>query len=167
MRFPQTSTIALHIYPQQLGGEELEELLAYALLCYEGIVTEGEYQQRLDALFLEHPDDRTLLDLECETDIQKTIIYVRTQLDYGYIGLHPETFGRTLMKKLRDYYSSCTDLRRFGSKMYSLWESLPGNLYKQEPFWTLSYADDPLSWGDEAQTRTLYEKMLNYYEEER
>ena len=142
----------------------MEELFAYAILLYEGIATEAEYQERLDALFLEHPDDRMLLDLECETDIQEAVICIRTRADYGYIGLHPERFGRTLMKKLRDCYASCTDLRRFGSKMYSLWESLPSDLYDREPFWTLSYADDPLSWGDEAQTRALYEKMLNYYE---
>ena len=47
----------------------MEELLAYAILLYEDIVTEEEYQKRLDALFLEHPDDRMPLDLECETDI--------------------------------------------------------------------------------------------------
>ena len=143
----------------------MEELLAYAILLYEDIVTEEEYQKRLDALFLEHPDDRILLDLECETDIQEAVIYIRTQLDYGYIGLHPETFGRTLMKKLKDYYDRCTDLRQFGSKMHSVWESLPGRLYNQEPFWTLSYADDPLSWGDEEQTRSFYERMFAYYEE--
>ena len=43
----------------------MEELLAYAILLYEGIVTEEEYQERLDTLFLERPDDRTLLDLVC------------------------------------------------------------------------------------------------------
>ena len=144
----------------------MEELLAYAILLYEGIVTEEEYQERLHALFLEHPDDRTLLDLECETDIQKAVIYIRTWADYGYIGLHPETFGRALMEKLRDYYARCTDLRQFGSKMHSLWESLPGNLQNMEPFWSLCYADDPLTWGDEAQTRSLYETMLSYYEED-
>ena len=52
----------------------MEELLAYAILLYEGIVTEEEYQERLHALFLEHPDDRTLLDLECETNIQEAVI---------------------------------------------------------------------------------------------
>ena len=57
----------------------MEELLAYANLLYEGIVTEEEYQERLHDLFLEHPDDRTLLDLECETDIQKAVIYIRTR----------------------------------------------------------------------------------------
>ena len=49
--------------------------------------------------------------------------------------------------------------------MYSLWESLPGNIQNIEPFFTLSYADDPLSWGDEEQTRNIYEYMLNYYKD--
>ena len=143
----------------------MEELLAYAILLYEDIVTEEEYQERLDALFLGRPDDRTLLDLECETDIQEAVIYIRTRADYGYIGLHPETFGRVLMEKLRDYYTRCTDLRRFGSKMYSLWESLPGNLQNMEPFWSLCYADAFPHWNDEAQTRSFFEIMLSYYEE--
>ena len=95
----------------------MEELLAYAILLYEGIVTEEEYQERLHDLFLEHPDDRTLLDLECETYIQKAVIYIRTRADYGSIRLHSETFGQALMETLREYYSCCTDLRRFGSKM--------------------------------------------------
>ncbi len=143
----------------------MEELLAYAILLYEDIVTEEEYQERLDALFLERPDDRTLLDLECETDIQEAAIYIRTRADYGYIGLHPETFGRVLMEKLRDYYTRYTDLRRFGSKMYSLWESLPGNLQNMEPFWSLCYADAFPHWNDEAQTRSFFEILLSYYEE--
>ena len=46
----------------------MEELLVYAILLYEGLVTEAEYQQRLNALFLAHPEDHMLLDLECETD---------------------------------------------------------------------------------------------------
>ena len=144
----------------------MEELLAYAILLHEGIVTEEEYQERLHDLFLEHPDDRTLLDLECETDIQKAVIYIRTQADYGSIGLHPETFGRALMEKLRDYYTRCTDLRRFGSKMYSLWESLPGDLQSMEPFWSLCYADAFPHWNDEAQTRSFFEIMLSYYKED-
>ena len=143
----------------------MEELLAYTILLYEEIVTEEEYQERLHALFLAYSHDRTLLDLECETNIQEAVIYIRTRADYGYLGLHPETFGRALMEKLREYYARCTDLRQFGSKMHSVWESLPGRLYNQEPFWTLSYADDPLSWGDEEQTRSFYERMFAYYGE--
>lgn len=49
--------------------------------------------------------------------------------------------------------------------MYSLWENLPGNIQDIEPFWTLSYADDSLSWGDEEQTRNIYEHILNYYKD--
>ncbi len=45
--------------PFLLSGEEEchnDELLAYAILLYEKIVTEAEYQVRLDALFLAHPE---------------------------------------------------------------------------------------------------------------
>lgn len=31
------------------------------------------------------------------------------------------------------------------------------------PFYILSYADDPLSWGDEKQARELYENAIGYY----
>ena len=142
----------------------MEELLAYAILLYANIVTEAEYQERLDALFLAYPENRMLLDLECETDIRRAIIYIRTRADYGYISLHPETFGRTLMEVLKGYYAKCPDIRKFGSKMYALWESLPGCLQDQDPFWTFSYADTPLCWNDEAQTRSFYEIALAHYE---
>lgn len=142
----------------------MEELLAYAILLYEKIVTEAEYQERLDALFLAHPDDRMLLNLECETDIRKAVIYIRTRADYGYISLHPETFSRTLMEILKGYYTKCPDIREFGSKMYSLWESLPGNLQNQEPFETFCYADNPLYWNNEAQSRSFYEIALAHYD---
>ncbi|MCI8403228.1 MAG: hypothetical protein HFI38_14250 [Lachnospiraceae bacterium] len=84
----------------------MEELLVYAILLYEGLVTEGEYSKRLDILFLDNPKNDDLL----------------------------------------------------------YWESLPGNIQNIEPFWILSYADDPLSWGDEEQTRNIYKQMLHYYE---
>ena len=37
-------------------------------------------------------------------------------------------------------------------------------LQKQQPFWSLSYADDPMSWGDETQSRELYRDMLAFYQ---
>jgi len=37
-----------------------------------------------------------------------------------------------------------------------------GNIQDIEPFWTLSYADEPLSWGDEEH---INECMLNYYKD--
>ena len=76
-----------------------------------------------------------------------------------------EAFGRVLMGRIREvYYGEGLDIREFAGRMYSLWKGLPPWLQNVEPFWTLSYADDPLSWGDEAQTRALYENMLRYYD---
>lgn len=141
----------------------MEELLVYALLLYEELVTENEYSKRLDELFLKNPEDDDLLYLEWETDIKKNIIYIRTHIDYNNLDL--ERFGRILMSKLKVVYVNCTDIKYFAGRMYGLWEDLPGNIQDIEPFWTLSYADDPLSWGDEKQTRNIYEHMLNYYKD--
>ena len=38
-----------------------------------------------------------------------------------------------------------------------------GNIQNIEPFQALCYADDSLSWGDEDQTKNIYEYALNYY----
>lgn len=146
----------------QNGGVITEELLVYAILLYEGFATENEYNKRLDELFLSTPEDDDLLYLEWETDIKKAIIYVRTHVDYNNLDL--ERFGRILMSKLEAVYENCSDIKYFAGRMYNLWESLPGNIQNKEPFWTLCYADDPLSWGDEEQTRSIYEYMLSYYE---
>lgn len=136
--------------------------MVYAILLYEELVTEDEYNKRLDELFLSTPEDDDLLYLEWETDIQKAIIYIRTHIDYNNLDL--EQFGRILMSKLKAVQLKCSDIKRFATHGHSLWESLPGNIQNIEPFWALNYADDPLSWGDEEQTRNIYEHMLNYYE---
>ena len=52
----------------------MEELLVYAILFYEDIITEEQYQKELDKLFLKNPSDEMLLYLEWETDIKKAII---------------------------------------------------------------------------------------------
>ena len=139
----------------------MEELLVYAFLLYEEFVTENEYNKRLYELFLNDPENDDLLYLECETDIKKAIAYVRTHIDYKDFDY--KRFGRILMSKLKVFYENCSDIKYFAGRMYNLWESLPGSIQDIEPFWTLSYADDPLSWGDEEQTRNIYEHMLNYY----
>ena len=137
--------------------------MVYAILLYEELVTENEYNKRLDELFLSNPENDDLLHLEWETDIKKAIIYVRTHIDYSSLDL--ERFGRILMSKLKVAYENCSDIKCFAGRMYGIWESLPGDIQKIEPFWTLCYADDPLSWGDEEQTRDIYEHMLNYYKD--
>ena len=139
----------------------MEELFVYAILLYEELVTEDEYNKRLDELFLNTPENDDFLYLEWETDIQKAITYVRTHIDSKNLDL--ERFGRILMSKLETIYTNCSDIEYFAKRTYRLWENLPGNIQNIEPFWTLCYADDPLSWGDEEQTRTIYEHMLSYY----
>lgn len=141
----------------------MEELLVYAILLYEDLVTENEYSKRLDELFLNDPENEDLLYLEWETDIKKAIIYIRTNIDYNNLDI--ERFGRILISKLKAVYVNCSDIKCFASRMYNLWESLPGGIQNIEPFWTLCYADDPLSWGDEEQTRNIYEYMLDYYKD--
>ena len=141
----------------------MEELLVYAILLYEELATETDYNKRLDELFLNNPENDDFLYLEWETDIKKAIIYIGTHMDCKNLNL--ERFGRDLMSKLETIYANCSDIEYFANRMYSLWESLPGNIQDIEPFWTLCYADDPLSWGDEKQSRNIYEHMLSYYKD--
>ena len=143
----------------------VEILLSYAILLYVGLVSEAEYKENLDAHFLKYPDDDFLLELEWKTlDIEGTI---KNIFDYCLENnVNYDTFGSFLISKLEEiYYQDDMDIRFFGSKMYSIWGVLPSEIESKEPFWTLCYADDPLSWGDEGQTRELYQKMFQYYKE--
>ena len=99
----------------------MEELFVYAILLYEGFVTEHEYNKRLDELFLSDPENDDLLYLEWETNIKKAIIYIKTNVDYKKLDL--EQFGRILMSKLKRVYVNCSDIRYFASRMYSLEKS--------------------------------------------
>lgn len=141
----------------------MEELLVYALLLFEDIMSEDEYKKRLDKLFLHSPENEDLLYLEWEMDIKKSITYITSYIDYKVVDY--ELFGRILMKELNAYYKGHTDIKSFACKMYNLWGNLPRHIQEKEPFWALCYADDPLSWGDEEQTRDLYENMMNYYKD--
>lgn len=141
----------------------VEILLSYAILLYMGLVSVAEYKDNLDAHFLKHPDNALLLELEWRTlDIQGTIkIIFDYCLEYN---VDYDTFGCFLISKLEEiYYQDDMDIRFFSSKMYSIWRALPSEIQNEEPFWTLCYADDPLSWGDERQTRGRYQKIFQYY----
>ena len=140
----------------------MEELLAYAYLLCEGFDVEEEYEEKLHELFLkdtEYSDDLLALEGLCGK-IKESVIYIRTHINYN--SLDREKFGKALMNLLKPFYQSM-DIEQFGQRMYSVWEGLAGNLQEEEPFSVMCYADDPLSWGDEKQTREIYEKMLDYY----
>ncbi len=141
----------------------MEEILVFAVLLYEELVTKDEYNKRLDELFLDHPENDDLLYLEWETDTNKAITYISTHIDYNTFDY--EQFGKILMNKLKVCYKNCSDIRCFADQMYGLWKSLPKMIQDREPFFTLCYADEPLSWGDEQQTRRIYEDIFSYFED--
>lgn len=139
----------------------MNELLAYAVLLCEGIVSDKVFNDRLDEIFLRDPKDEMLLELECMENAEKAAASLRARFDYGK--LDKALFGRAVMKELNEYHRICGTTERFGKKMYLLWESLPGCVQDEEPFSILTYADDPLFWGDERQSREIYEKAFGYY----
>lgn len=139
----------------------MEELLVYAILICEGFALEDEFQSCLDEMFINNPNNNVLLELECMNNIKNQVVYIRVNFDYNNINI--ESFGKTLMKKLRILYYS-TDLTYFASKMYQVWKSLPDNIQDIKPFQTLVYGDDLLSFNGKKQTKAIIEKMLNYYE---
>lgn len=137
----------------------MEKLFVYALLYSEGFDVWAMYSDTLDKLFIENPEDENYLSLEGmapkEAVLHTIAIMHRNTFDTGY-------FGKILMESLRQIYENIR-LETFAKKMYSLWNKLPGFVDKEEPFFTLCYADDCLSYGDEYQCRQLYEKAMNYY----
>lgn len=137
----------------------MEELLAYTILLKEELLTEEEYEERLHTLFLQEPENETLLELEWEKDKCRRLKAIWA----GCCQFQLDRFGKALMKELEERYASCGDIDVFSGAMYSLWKSLPGNLQNQPPFCCLSYADDLLAYGDEEGTRSIYEEMLGYY----
>lgn len=140
----------------------METLYARALLCAAGLAPEEAYSEILHAQFLARPDDHLLLSLECTPDPYNAAYSLQS-----YFTCHPldrSRFGRSLMAALRDAYDAAPDLQHFTDHLYILWSSLPAQLAQEQPFWALSYLGDPLSWGDEAQTRQLCETMLHHYD---
>lgn len=141
----------------------MEELFAYAILICAGIESEEAYHKRLDELFLDDSTNEIFLNLEWQNDIRGAFAYIEANVDYTTFD--EDLFGKSLMERLRKYYDRCPDIREFAAPMYNLWEILPDSIQDKQPFFTLCYADDPLSWGDEAQTTKLYNSMLDYYKD--
>ena len=114
----------------------LECLFAYAFLWAWGFCSMQEYNVHLDRMFSETPNNKILLELE-ESSNNNGLEIV--------------------------YKSNVYTIAEFGKICYQLWKLLPEFLVQEQPFWTLSYADDPLSWGDEKQSRIIYEEAFRFY----
>ncbi|RKI93172.1 hypothetical protein D7V94_04110 [Parablautia intestinalis] len=138
----------------------MEKLFVYALLYSEGFDVWASYADTLDMLFIENLENEEYLSLEMmrpkEAVLHSISVMYGSEFDSEY-------FGKILMKSLQQIYENIS-IEVFAKKMYSLWKKLPQHICKEEPFFTLSYADDCLSYGDEYQCRQLYEKAMYYYD---
>lgn len=138
----------------------MEGLLAYALLTCKGFDSEQEYETRLHEMFLANPKDNILLELELMSgDMWESAEYIKNNM---HRPIDKDVFGRIIVKRLEAYYRSM-ELREFAPMAYELWRSLPSEVEHEQPFFTMNYADDPISYGDEEQSRVLYEDIFGYY----
>lgn len=119
----------------------------------------------LDSMFSETPGDEVLLELEeCSDNYKNTFIRLKRYFEYEINTFDSDKFGKIFFKGLETVYNSGVyDIAEFGSRCYKLWSLLPAFLDYEQPFYVLCYADDPLSWGDEEQTRTLYRDAFSFY----
>ncbi len=138
----------------------MEELFVHALLYSEGVDMWANFSQTLDRLFMEDPGNEDYLSLEEMTPKEAVLHSIGIMYRTGF---DSERFGKLLMRALQQLYRDAP-LEIFARKVYSLWRKLPDVIGEGEPFFTLSYADDCLSYGDEAQCRQLYENAMHYYD---
>lgn len=143
----------------------MEKLYAEFLLWFHGFNAGEKYEALLNGYFLNDPNNDILLELEeCSSNMLDTHGRFARYWTYECPSLSPSIFGKQLFSGLKSVYdanSFC--IEEFSRRCYLLWESIPPEIDKMEPFWTLNYAGDCLSWGDEAQTRMLYEKWFAFY----
>jgi len=143
----------------------MESLICKSLMWKIGLSTGEDYNKKLDKMFLENSDSNLLLELEsCSSNCDTTFDILRRYWKYECKEFSVDDFGKCLLKDLKEiYFSNTLPIKEYGMKCYSLWKELPSEIHTIEPFRALSYADDPLSWGDEAQTRKLYEELFEFY----
>jgi len=152
---------------EYVGCHNVECLFAYAYLWAWGFCPIQEYNNHLDKMFLKAPDDEVLLELEeSSSDYKKTFARLKRYFDYETNSFDSVKFGKVLFNGLEDAYKTdMFNIAEFGKRCYDIWKLLPNFLSEDQPFWTLSYADDPLSWGDEEQSRALFEAVFCFFKE--
>ncbi|MGN1478648.1 MAG: hypothetical protein ACI4XH_02685 [Acutalibacteraceae bacterium] len=143
----------------------MEELICEELLWKTGLITSKNYNTVLDEKFLKNPDSDLLLKLEnCCSDCESTFDILYNYWKYQCKSFSIDIFGKYLLSELERVYNSQTYLIDvFAIKTYKLWEYLPAEISKKQPFLTLCYADDGLSYGDENHTREIYQELFNFY----
>lgn len=145
----------------------MEELYAELLLWYRGFHSSDRYNAMLDAKFLSDSENGMYLDLEeSSSDLLGSMGRFTRYWDYECADFHPDLFGKQLFSGLKAAYdTNSIELSDFGDRCYKLWRMLPDSIREMVPFQILRYADEPLSWGDDAQTRQLYETAFSFYDD--
>lgn len=145
-----------------------EELFAYAFLMEAGLLPAENYWKKLDELFEAHMDDELLLELEYSARHGlRTVNLIREYMLDGRRPVDMGRFCRGLLGLLEEIYRRrTTALPEFGARAYLLGEALPERVSGQEPFLRLCWANDPLSYGDEAGAREIYEGIFSYDQED-
>lgn len=143
----------------------MESLICKLLLWKTGLSTSEDYNKYLDELFDKDSDNNILLDLEfISADCNATYDYINRYWKYEYKNFSIDCFGKFLLIDLKKIYKSNTfSIEAFARKCYELYKMLPYEISSNEPFFTLCYADDPLSWGDEKQCCEIYENLFDFY----
>lgn len=139
----------------------MEELFACALLLIVGFPVEQAYTDCVDTLFAKDPENDLLTTLIWEQNLKNAVLRVQRGIDP--MRLNRERFGKCLMALLKQKYLACTNYERFAQSAYSVWRLLPYEISKENPFFYLCYADDPLGFGDEKGSREIYEEAFNFY----
>ena len=91
-----------------------EELLSLALLYRTGFDTAELFEENLNRIFLENPQNKDLLELECMS-FRDAVIYVSEHFEYS--SLNEETLSRTLIRflnLLRPEQDTATFVLRLG-----------------------------------------------------
>ena len=142
----------------------MEKLAALCCLWAFGLSEKEDYCTELDRLFMLSSEDNLLFELEdlggdCGAALARIFPLVEQSLNI-------DKFGKELFAALENIYNENKfTLVGFGRRCYMMWNWFPSNLCYKEPFFTLCYANDPLNWGDERQTRKIYQKAFDYYRE--
>lgn len=143
----------------------IEELFSCAILMDVDLMSNSTYGKYLDMIFMKYPTNEFLIQLEyCCTNVKETVRIIYNYVSNSGVMLDYELFGRFLFNKINEVYKSeVLNINDFAIKMCEVWRRFPSEICSIEPFHTLIYADDCLSWGDVNQTKQLYEEAFGYF----
>lgn len=97
----------------------MEKLLVYAYLWRLNLKNGQEYNNYLDTLFLNEPNNELLLDLELLTDTESSFMRIRKYFDYEAESIDVVLFGKYLFSELGEiYHSKIISIDLFAKKCY-------------------------------------------------